>query len=163
MDEAVDGFISYAHDDVAVCREVLKHLRPTERKFGLKFWHDSHIAAGHHWNDEIKEAIRRADVFVLLVSPEFLGSDFIYDTEIPEIKRRLEICKGKAISVLVRDCDWEFAVGATQAVPAFEGRTRPIEDWKPRSKGYDAARRQIESAIARHFGMTITSEPWPRT
>ena len=99
----------------------------------------------------------------MLVSPEFIGRDFIYDTEIPEIKKRLAMCKGKAISLLVRDCDWEFAVGATQAVPTFDGRARPIEDWKPRNKAYDTARRQIETAISRHFGMPITSEPWPRT
>ena len=159
----VDGFVSYAHDDLAVCGKLLTHLRPVERKFGLSLWRDERLKAGHHWNKEIEEAIARADVFIMLVSPEFLGSDYIYDTEIPAIKRRLRACKGKAISVLVRDCDWEFAVGATQAVPSFERRARPIEDWMPHNKGYDTARSQIDDAIAHHFGLKPRKSRWPRT
>jgi hypothetical protein len=130
-----------SHDDVSACARLLTQLKPVERKYGLSLWHDERLKAGHHWNLEIEAAIGRADVFILLVSPEFVGSDYIFDTELPAIKRRLRVCKGEAISVVVRDCDWEFACGPTQAVPSIERRLLPIEDWKPHNKGYNACRR----------------------
>ena len=159
----MDGFISYAHDDHAVFGRLRTHLRSTEQKFGLSLWHDKGIKAGQHWNKEIEEAIARASVFILLVSPAFLASGYIYGTEIPAIKRQLRACKGKAISVLLRDCAWDFAVGATQAVPTLDGQARPIEDWKPHNKGYNTARSQIDEAIAHHFGLQPRKPRWPRT
>lgn len=160
-DRAVKGFISYAHEDHAVLGQLLTHLRPTEWKFRLTFWHDAHIEAGHHWDQKIEDAIAVAEVFILLASPAFLGSRFIHDTEIPAIKRRMRVCKGKVIPVLVRDCAWEYELGAMQAVPSDNGRSRPIEDWKPRNKGYDTARDQIDKAIAGHFGLKPRQRKWP--
>jgi len=161
-DGVVHGFVSYAHDDVPVCVRLLTQLKAVELKYGISLWHDKRLKAGHHWNQEIEEAIGRAEVFILLVSQEFIGSDYIFGTELPAIKRRLRACKGKAISV-VRACDWEFACGPTQAVPSFERRLRPIEDWKPQNKGYDTARSEIDAAIADHFGLRPRKPRWPRT
>jgi hypothetical protein len=163
MDGVVDGFVSYAHDDLLACGRLLTQLKPVERKYGLSLWHDKRLKAGHHWSNEIEDAIGRADVFILLVSPEFVGSDYIFGTELPAIKRRLRACKGKAISVVVRDCDWEFACGPTQAVPSFERRLLPIEDWTPHNKGYNTARLEIDAAIADHFGLRPRKPRWPRT
>jgi TIR domain len=162
-DGVVDGFVSYSHDDVSACARLLTQLKSVERKYGLALWHDQRLKAGHHWNHEIEEAIGRAEVFILLVSPEFVRSDYIFDTELPAIKRRLRACKGKAISVVVRDCDWEFACGPTQAVPSFERRLLPIKDWKPHNKGYNTARLEIDAAIADHFGLRPRKPRWPRT
>lgn len=159
----MDGFISYANVDFKVCETLRVHLRPLERKFKLALWHDDRLKAGHHWNEEIAEAIVRAQVFIMLVSPGFLASDYIWSTELPAIKRRLKACKGKAISVLVQDCDWEFAVGSVQAVPSRDRRTLPIEGWRPRNKGYDTARAQIDDAIGDHFGLRPRRPSWPRT
>ena len=94
------GFISYAHEDYAVMSE-----------------YDQETKAGSHWDEAIENEIARAEVFVLLATPAFLATAFINKFEIPSIKRRLSVCKGKVIPVLVRACAWEYELGAMQAVP----------------------------------------------
>jgi|HubBroStandDraft_1064217.scaffolds.fasta_scaffold43798_2 hypothetical protein len=142
---------------------MLTHMRAIERKYGLKFWTDERILAGHHGDLEIADAIARADVFVLLVSPEFIESDYIFLTELPAIQQRVKSCRGKVISAVIRECDWEFACGPTQAVPLLNRRVLPIERWRPQNKGFDTARSQIDAAIASHFGLRPGSSEWPRT
>jgi hypothetical protein len=149
----MNGFVSYAHKDHAVLERLLEHVRPVERTQSLKFWYDRHIDAGHRWNDEIEKAIDSAEVFVLLASPPFMASTFIFNKEIPAIKKRRRLCKGVVIPVLVRDCGWQAELGSIQAVPSDKGRAVPIERWKPQNVGYDAARDQIDTAICNHFGI----------
>jgi TIR domain len=159
----MQGFISYSHYDYAVCKELLTHLRTTEGKFPpLEFWHDERIHAGDHWSKEIEEAIARAELFIFLASPQFLASDYIFGKEIPAIKRQLRVCKGKAISVMLRNCDPEFALGSTQAVPTLAKLVVPIEKWEPRNDGFDTARDQIDAAIEHHFGRKPRRARWPR-
>lgn len=62
------GFISYAHDDHAMFQSFRKHLRATERRFGIRFWADPAIDAGHHWDTEIAGRSAAADLFVFHVS-----------------------------------------------------------------------------------------------
>jgi hypothetical protein len=151
------GFISYAHDDVDMFQRFRAHLRATERRFGIEFWADPSIAAGHHWSDEIIRHIAAADVFILLVSAEFIASNYIYTMEKPAIEARCTAVKGLILPVVLRRCAWSLAAGALQAVPTDGGRLKPILDWHRRNDGYDCAREQIEQAISHHYGVPAGS------
>jgi hypothetical protein len=98
---------------------------------------------------------------LLLVSPEFIGCDYIFNIEIPAIRKRLRACHGLTVPIVIRDCAWEM-VAARQAAPVCDGRLKPIEDWTPHNKGFDAARAQIDGAIADHFGIRPGGQIWPR-
>ena len=158
----MNGFISYASVDRDACRAFRIDLSTTERKFGIAIWHDEHIRAGDHWHKEIGDAIARADLFLFLVSPQFLASNYIHMHEIPAIKRRLRVSKSKAISVLLRPCDPEFALGRTQLVPSDAETLKPVEKWRPHSDGFNAARDQIDTAITHYFGLTPRRSRWTR-
>jgi hypothetical protein len=82
------GFISYAHEDGAMFREVCKHLTPIARRYGIEFWTDAELHTGQIWNDTIAKAISEADVFVALVSFESLFSDYIAPQELPAMRTR---------------------------------------------------------------------------
>ena len=82
------GFISYAHDDIEMFEQFRIHLSAIERAFDISFWADESIQAGHQWNATIQHAINEADLFILLMSPAFLCSDYIIGQEIPEIGAR---------------------------------------------------------------------------
>ena len=84
-------FISYSQKDRAYLDELLTIVKPTlERVHGLAAWSDTDLASGQLWNDEIKDALRRARVVVLLLSNNFLGSTYIKDKELPVLLPRYQ-------------------------------------------------------------------------
>jgi hypothetical protein len=78
-------FVSYCHADSAWLDRVKIHLRPLVRQTGLDLWDDSRILPGQTWHEEISKALARARVAILLVSADFLASDFVVNNELPPL------------------------------------------------------------------------------
>ena len=80
-------FISYSHSetDEQWLLRLRKQLGPLVRRNSINLWLDDKIGTGTRWEKEILRAIGRAKVAVLLVSPDYLDSDFIYEKELPAI------------------------------------------------------------------------------
>lgn len=100
-------FISYSHKDLKYLNELQTWLKPLLREKNVKPWDDRQIKAGNEWREEIKNAIENADVAVLLVSQDFLASDFIFKNELPPI---LEAAgrRGLIINwIVIRPCTYK--------------------------------------------------------
>lgn len=148
---ALHAFVSYAHLDHASFAELQTYLAPIGRAFDVAFWADKRITAGNYWNERIARQIDEAHIFLLLMSPAFFASDYIFDKELPAIDER---CASGAliIPVLAKPCFWSPFVGTIQAVPMTpRGELEAISEWKPRRNGFHAAGNQIADAISERF------------
>ncbi|MGI9002141.1 MAG: NB-ARC domain-containing protein [Pseudonocardia sp.] len=108
-DDAGDGqdlvFVSYSHKDAEWAQRVEVLVKPLLRSKRLRLWVDTAaIRAGDEWRPEIQWTIERSRVALLLVSADFLASDFIMDHELPALIHQ----EVRLASVLVGECLWKY-------------------------------------------------------
>lgn len=102
-------FLSYAHED-EVHRETLgKHLCALEREGLIAIWHDRMISGGREWAGAIDNALTSSDIVLLLISADFLDSDYCNDVELTEAIRMHDAGRARVVPVILRSCDWEHS------------------------------------------------------
>lgn len=88
--EPVDLFYSYAHEDESLRDELAGHFKIMERRGVIRLWHDRCLAPGQKWDNEINAQLAAADLVLLLVSADFIKSDYIWSHELDVAMKRNE-------------------------------------------------------------------------
>ncbi len=84
-------FISYAHSDEKWLNKVKLNLKVLQHEeYDFEIWDDNRIIAGQKWKDEIYNALNQSRIAILLISTEFLASDFITNDELPLLFKKAE-------------------------------------------------------------------------
>ncbi len=139
--EGVRIFISYAHKDEELRVQLDAHLKLFQRTGLIDKWDDRLIKPGDEWNGEIDENLEAADIILLLVSADFLNSDFCWNKEMSRALERHDVREATVIPVIIRDAAWQEAKFAKlQALPR-EGKAVTL--WPDR----DSAWRNVADGI----------------
>jgi internalin A len=142
--EGVSLLYSYAHEDERYKDVLETHLKILQRQGTISTWSDREIGAGENWREEIMNELARADIILLLISSDFLASDFCYDVEMKRAMERDTNKEARVIPVIVRDCIWTKAPFAKlQALPK-DGR--PVKSWPDKDKAWRNVAEGIEKA-----------------
>jgi hypothetical protein len=139
-------FVSYAHEDEALKGELLRHLASLRRQGLIAPWHDRNIRAGVEWNEEIRAQLEAADLILLLVSADFIDSDFCHDVEMTRALERHERGEASVVPVIARPCDWRSAPFAKLQVLPKDGK--PVTNWVDRDDAWEDVVRGVRQALA---------------
>jgi internalin A len=104
--KALRAFFSYSKHDIAHLQDFQKYLKPLERQGLIEFWDDRHIRPGEEWDGEIKEALIQSDIIFLLVTADFIDTDYVWNIEIKEAMRRHKAKTACVVPIRVSSCDW---------------------------------------------------------
>jgi internalin A len=132
--EAVRVAFSYSHKDEELRDKLETHLKLLQRQRVISAWHDRKIMGGEDWAGVIDDNFKRADLILLLVSADFLASDYCYQTEMALALERHKQGEAKVVPVMLRPCDWKGApFGALQGFPKD---MKPVVKWRNRDEAW---------------------------
>jgi hypothetical protein len=129
----VNLFYSYAHQDSELRDELDKHLSILKRQGYLKTWHDHEISAGENWAREIDTHLENAQIILLLISADFLASDYCYSLEMQHALERHKNGEACVIPIILRPVDWQQDpnLRILQALPT---NGKPVITWPSQDK-----------------------------
>jgi internalin A len=104
--QALRLFYSYSHKDETLRDELETHLKLLQRQGLIQPWHDRRILPGNDWVSDIDDNLNRADIILLLVSADFMASDYCYDNEMTRAMERHESGEAQVIPIILRPVDW---------------------------------------------------------
>lgn len=141
--QAVRVFYSYSHNDEVLRNELETHLKLLQRQLLIEPWHDRKIEAGDEWKRKIDENLEEADIILLLISPDFISSDYCWEMEMKRALERHESGEARVVPIIIRDVNWRIAPFAKlQALPK-DGKA--VTTWANK----DTAWRNVSDGIER--------------
>ncbi len=168
--KAIKIFISYAHEDESLLRQLETHLILLKRQGIISTWHDREIVPGTNWAKEIDKQLNQASIILLLVSADFLASDYCYQIEMNHALKRHQAGKARVIPILLRPVDWQDALFAHLLALPIDAR--PITTWSNQDEAFldvvSGIRRAIEdlsllpASLPRAALPSIWNIPYPR-
>src|ERR1700736_2189806 len=124
---ALDVFISYSHKDRLLRDELATHLANLRRQGLISDWFDGDIAPGAEWQEQILTHLNKARLILLLISADFMASEFCYSIEMQQAIARHQAKQACVIPIILRPTDWEGApFSHLKALPTDE---KPVTDW----------------------------------
>src|SRR5712664_3291079 len=127
-------FLSYAHQDEPLRKELEKYLSSLRQQGLITTWYDRKILAGTDWEQAIDVHLKTASLILLLISANFLASDYCYGIEMQRALQRHQANEARVIPILLRPVDWNKAPFARlQALPTD---AKPITTWRNRDEAF---------------------------
>jgi hypothetical protein len=138
-------FFSYSHKDERMRQKLERHLSALRREKVISDWHDRKIAPGDEWKNQIDRHMETSNIILLLVSADFLHSDYCNDVELKRAIARHEANEARVIPIILRPCDWPRSpFGKLQALPR-DGK--PVSDWPTQDHAFNEVTRGLRRVV----------------
>lgn len=138
-------FYSYAHKDEYWRKKLEIHLSTLKRQGLITDWHDRNIGAGKEWAKEIDEHINTANIILLLISPDYIASDYCYSVEMQRALERHAAQEARVIPIILRPVYWkDTPMHKLQALPK---NAKPITKWPNRDIAFVDIAESIQMVI----------------
>lgn len=147
---------SYSHADEGLRNELEKHLSPLKRMGKISTWHDRRIVPGEEFEGQIDHYFAKADIILLLISSDFINSDYCYQIEMTNALQRHERGEAAVIPVILRPCAWHQLPFGKLLAATVDGK--PIVQFP----SYDEGFVQVVDAVSRaldKLGATAAQTP----
>ena len=138
-------FYSYSHKDEDLREELGKHLAPLRREGSIIDWHDRKIDAGKEWEGEIDEHLNTADVILLLISSDFMDSDYCHDVEMERAMERHEAGEARVIPIILRPVYWRTALFRKLLALPTDGQ--PVTLWSNQDAAFTDITEEIKRVV----------------
>ncbi len=127
-------FVSYSHADEPLRRLLDAQLSTLKRSELIEVWCDREITAGREFDPAIAEELGSADLILLLVSANFLNSDYCSSVELVTAMKRHHEGSARVVPIILRPCDWQSTpIGKLAAAPR-DGK--PVTEWRSRDRAF---------------------------
>ena len=141
-------FISYAHRDRALYKELEKHLSNLRRQNVIASWYDGDISPGTEWESQITEHLNTDQIILLLISADFIASDFCYSIEMTQAIARHDANQARVLPIILRPTDWKGAPFAKLKVLPTDGKAvTNVTRWPTRDDAFADIVQGIREAI----------------
>jgi hypothetical protein len=142
---AVEIFLSYSHEDEYFRDKLVRYLSPLKRQGVISVWHDRDITMGQEWQGQIDEHLENAQIILLLVSADYLSSDYCYDIEMSRAMTRHTVGAARVIPIILRPSDWMSTPFVDlQVLPR---NAKPLSTWINEDESFMEMIREIRIAI----------------
>ncbi len=141
-------FISYSHKDLDFLNRLMIHLKPLDKAGVIETWVDTNLKAGDLWKEEIERALKQANVAILLVSADFMASEFIVENELPPLLEKAATEGTRIIPVIVKHCRFSRDKNLSR-FQTINNPQKPLISMSEdeREKVYDEIAMQVEALV----------------
>ena len=152
-------FFSYSHRDEELRDQLEIHLTMLKRQGVIETWHDRRLLAGDAIDQVISVELERADIVLLLVSPDFLASEYCYGVEMARAMERHLEGSAHVIPVILRPCEWHHAPFGTLLATPADGR--PVTKFANLDDAFLQITQAVRAATARSSRLSPSSSTGP--
>lgn len=145
VQKQVEIFCCYARKDQKFLLELRKHLSPLVREGLVTLWADTDINAGTEWKKEISLHLNTSHIILVLVSPDFMASDYCYGVEMQRALERRDCGEAHVIPIIVRPISWRGTpLGTLQGLPKD---AKPISTWSDQDEAFNYVSEKLREVV----------------
>ncbi|MFP4381880.1 MAG: toll/interleukin-1 receptor domain-containing protein [Candidatus Sumerlaeia bacterium] len=141
----INVFFSYSHKDEDLRNRLETHLAALRRDGHINLWHDREIKAGDNFKNEIDSNLASSDLILLLISADFISSDYCYNIEFEKALKMHERKEARIVPVILHHCDWQATQLADFLATPTDGK--PITSYTNIDEAFTIVAKEIRSVV----------------